>query len=62
MIATGSLPRAEEEITEASLFDEAASAGLGEEFLDDMQRVVGILREQPELGRLVGHALRLARL
>ena len=51
---------AEEEMTEASLFYEAASAGLGEEFLDDVQRVIGILREHPELGQLIESELRLA--
>ncbi len=53
---------AEEEMTEASLFYEAASAGLGEEFLDDVQRVIGILREHPELGQLIESELRLATL
>jgi hypothetical protein len=31
------LPPAEEELTEASLYYEAASSGLGQEFLDDLQ-------------------------
>lgn len=38
-------------MTEASLFYELESAGLGFEFLDDVQRVVDALREYPKLGR-----------
>jgi hypothetical protein len=49
---------AEEEMTEASVFYEAASVGLGSDFLDDVQRVVDTLREHPELGRAVGKGLR----
>ena len=62
MIGYRFLPPAEEEMTKASRFYEAASAGLGEEFLDDVQRVIGVLREHPELGRLVESELRLASL
>jgi hypothetical protein len=47
------LPPAEEEMIEASLFYEAASPGLGADFLDDVQRVIDLLREQPKLGRSV---------
>ncbi len=45
-------------MTEASVFYEAASAGLGSDFLDDLQRVVDTLPEHPELGRAVGQGLR----
>jgi hypothetical protein len=38
---------ADEEMTEASLFYEAASIGLGKDFLDDVQRVIDSLREHP---------------
>jgi len=44
-------------MTEASVFYEAASVGLGSDFLDDVQRVVDTLREHPELGRAVGKGL-----
>ena len=54
------LPPAEEELTEASLYYETASSGLGQEFLDDLQRTVDVLRERPQLGRPVGHSLRQA--
>jgi toxin ParE1/3/4 len=52
------LPPAEEEMTEASLFYEDASAGLGSDFFDDVQRVIDALREHPFLGRHVGRGLR----
>jgi len=45
MIAYRFLSPAEEEMTEAALFYEAASNGLGSDFLNDVQRVVDRLRE-----------------
>ena len=45
-------------MTEASVFYEAASVGLGSDFLDDVQRVIDTIREHPELGRAVGKDLR----
>jgi hypothetical protein len=39
------LTPAEEEMTTAALFYEAASPGLGDAFLDDMQHVIDNLRE-----------------
>ena len=45
---------------EASLFYEAASPGLGSDFLDDVQRVIDLLCEQPGLGRPTGRNLRRA--
>ena len=45
---------------EASFLYEAASPGLGADFLDDVQRVIDLLREQPKLGRSVGRNLRRA--
>jgi hypothetical protein len=63
MIGYRLLPPAEEEMAEASLFYEAASAGLGEVFLDDVEeQVIGILREHPKVGWLVESELRLASL
>jgi plasmid stabilization system protein ParE len=47
-------------MTEASHFYEAGSAGLGFEFLDDVQRVIDSLREHPKLGQLVTRGLRRA--
>ncbi|CAN5793360.1 hypothetical protein BH20PSE1_BH20PSE1_17560 [soil metagenome] len=43
-------------MTEASLFYELESAGLGFEFLDDVQRVVAALRAYPKLGHSIGQA------
>jgi hypothetical protein len=50
MIGYRFLPPADEEMTEASLFYEAASTGLGNDFLDDVQRVADSSREYPYLG------------
>jgi hypothetical protein len=48
------LTPAEIEMTEASIFYEAASSGLGAEFLDEVQRVIELICEHPKLGRLTG--------
>lgn len=58
MIGYRFLLPAEEEMTEASVFYEAATSGLGAGFLDEVQRVIDILREHPELGQPVGRGLR----
>jgi len=47
-------------MTEASLFYETASGGLGREFLDEVQRVIDTLGEHPKLGNLAGRGLRQA--
>jgi plasmid stabilization system protein ParE len=60
MISYRFLLPAEEEMTEASVFYEAASSGLGTRFLDEVGRVVNILREHPELGPAVDRNLRQA--
>ena len=60
MIGHRFLLPAEEEMTEASVFYEAATFGLGAGFLDEVQRVVNILLEHPELGQPVGRGLRRA--
>ena len=49
---------AEEEMTETSVFYEAASPNLGVDFLDDVQRGVDLLRTQPAIGQSVGSGLR----
>jgi len=53
MIAYRFLYPAEEEMTEASLFYEAASEGLGSDFLADVQFGIDNLLEHPHLGRAV---------
>ena len=45
MIGYRLLPPAEEEMTEAVLFYEAATAGLGYDFLDDIQHVWLCMRQ-----------------
>ena len=47
MIGYRFLTPAEDEMVEAALFYEAASPGLGDSFLDDVQRVIDSLREYP---------------
>lgn len=54
------LPPAEEEVTEASFYYQTASGGLGQEFLDDLQRTINAVRERPKLGRPVSRGLRQA--
>ena len=53
MIGYRFLLPAEEEMTEASVFYEAATSGLGADFLDEVQRVINILRDHPDLGQPV---------
>ena len=49
---------AEEEMTEASVFYEAASPDLGADFLDDVQRGVDVVRAHPAIGQSAGSSLR----
>ena len=49
---------AEEEMTEASVFYEAASPDLGVDFLDDVHRGIDIVRAHPAIGQEVGRGLR----
>jgi hypothetical protein len=58
MIGYRFLLPAEEEMTEASVFYEAATSGLGAGFLDEVQRLVKMLREHPESGQSVDRGLR----
>ncbi len=53
MIGYRLLPPAEEEMTEAALFYEQARPGLGDIFLDDIQRAIDTVRERPKLGEEV---------
>jgi len=47
------LSPAKEEMSDAALFYETASNGLGNDFLDDVQRTIDILSDYPELGEPV---------
>lgn len=52
------LPPAEEEMTEAAIFYEEQSQGLGAEFLDDVQRTIDRLQDNPMIGQTVVDDLR----
>jgi toxin ParE1/3/4 len=58
MIPYRFLSPAEEEMTEAALFYEAASSRLGNDFLDDVQLAIHRLRNFPQFGELVDSNLR----
>lgn len=58
MIGYSFLFPAEEEMTEASLFYEAASSGLGKDFLDDVQQAIDRVCEYPQSGEVVASDLR----
>jgi toxin ParE1/3/4 len=58
MIGYRFLPAAEEEMTEASMFYENASTGLGHDFLDDVQGVIDHLRQHPHAGASIASGLR----
>ena len=58
MIPYRLLPPAEEEMTEAALFYEKAAAGLGDDFLDDVQVAIDSVRDHPELGESVTDGFR----
>jgi plasmid stabilization system protein ParE len=53
MIGFRYLPPAEEEMTETAIFYERQAHGLGAEFLDDVQRAIDRLRDNPKLGQSV---------
>ena len=58
MIGYRFLSPAEDEMTEASLFYDAASRGLGNDFLDDVQQAIDRLCEYPLAGEEVAPGLR----
>ena len=58
MIGYRFLSPAEEEMTEASVFYDAASSGLGGDFLDDVQQAIDRARKYPHVGELVAGDLR----
>lgn len=58
MIDYSFLSLAEEEMSEAAVFYEAASFGLGRDFLDDLQQAINTLRAHPEIGVQVSKGLR----
>lgn len=58
MIPYRLLPPAEEEMIEAALFYQREAAGLGDDFLDDVQHAVDSAREHPAIGASVGYGFR----
>jgi hypothetical protein len=58
MIGYRFLAPAGEEMTEASVFYDAASNGLGSDFLDDVQHAIDRLCEYPSAGETVALGLR----
>ena len=52
------LPLAREELNEAASFYEARVPGLGAAFLDDVERSIVLLCENPQLGEVAGRAFR----
>ena len=58
MIGYRFLSPAEEEMIEAAVFYEAASNGLGNDFLDDIQQAIDRLCEYPLAGEAVAPSLR----
>ena len=58
MIRYRFLSVAEEEMSEAAVFYETRTPGLGEDFLDDVQQVIARLRVHPETGVKVADGLR----
>ena len=58
MTAYRFLSPAEDEITEAALFYELASTGLGRDFLDDVRRVINRLLDYPFAGGRIDSDLR----
>ena len=58
MIGYRVLTPAAEEMVEAALYYEAASSGLGDSFLEDVQRVIDSLREYPNSGVAINDQLR----
>jgi len=58
MIGYRFLSPAEKEMTEAALFYDAASSGLGSDFLDDVQQALDRLREHPQAGGILTQGMR----
>ena len=51
-------PEAELELYEAATFYEVGMSGLGDDFSDEVERVINLLLEHPELGAQVDEHLR----
>ena len=60
MTAYRYLPGAREELNKAAAFYEVSVPGLGDAFLDDVERAMDDIRENPRIGAPIGRALRRA--
>jgi len=60
MIGYRFLLPAKEEMIDTSVVYEAATPGLGVDFLEEVGRVINVVREHPELGQPVGRGRRRA--
>jgi hypothetical protein len=60
MIGYRFLTPADTEMTEASIFYEDATSGLGVEFLDEVQRVIDLVVKHPKIGQSLDPAFRHA--
>lgn len=58
MIAYRFLPPAEEEMYQAARYYEDQVEGLGEEFLDEVQRSIDSVRTFPDIGQIIDAPLR----
>ena len=54
------LPEAREDLNKAAAFYEASVPGLGDAFLDDVERAIGDIRANPRIGAPIGRAFRKA--
>jgi toxin ParE1/3/4 len=52
------LPEAREDLNKAAAFYEASVPGLGGAFLDDAERAIEHIRENPRIGAPIGRAFR----
>ena len=52
------LPSAREELNEAAVFYDARVPGLGEAFLDDVERAIETIQRNPRIGAAVGPRFR----
>ncbi len=51
-------PRASEEIVETTAYYEGEVPGLGERFVNEVERIIEVLCDQPKIGQSVGEELR----